>query len=123
MIALLYSFFLLDILYLRAIFHITSNFYHSICLSSRLVHIYSLILLQYNLELPLEMANLKKKLIASLKYNLHQTILFLCPMTEDAILGLNTTENNYYNHISIINNQVCIALDKFLSMRSQPNSL
>ncbi len=44
-------------------------------------------------------------------------------MTEDAILGLNAIENDHYNHISIINNQVCIALDKFLSMQSQPSSL
>lgn len=69
------------------------------------------------------MADLKKKPIASSKYDLYQTILFLHPMTEDAILGLNATENDHYNYISIINNQVYIALDKFLSMRSQPSSL
>ena len=69
------------------------------------------------------MADLKRKPIVLSKYDFYQTILFLYPMTEDAILGLNATENNYYNHISIINNQVYIALDKILSMRSQPSSL
>lgn len=42
------------------------------------------------------MADLKRKATASSKYDLHQTILFLRPMTEDVIVGLNAAENDHY---------------------------
>ncbi len=42
------------------------------------------------------MADLKRKPTASSKYDLHQTILFLRPMTEDAIAGLDAAENDHY---------------------------
>lgn len=42
------------------------------------------------------MADLKRKATASSKYDLHQTILFLRPMTKDATVGLNAAENDHY---------------------------
>lgn len=68
------------------------NFNQLICTPSNFCW---LILLQHDLELPLEMADLKVNPATPSNYSFDQTIVFLRPTTEDAILWVNATQNDY----------------------------